>query len=83
MAITNKDIEKLSGVFVTKEDSKAFATNEDIRELRGEFLGRFDKLFKKMEDMTIEMKMSYYQSREQGDKIENHEKRLVLLEARA
>jgi len=32
MAITKSDIEKLSGVFATKEDLKQFTTKEDLKQ---------------------------------------------------
>ena len=89
MAITKKDVEKLSEVFATKEDlskfeariDQKFATKEEFKQVAND-LSRFrnevtishDKIFKKLEDMTIEM------NRRQEDQLENHEKRLVVLE---
>lgn len=82
MAITKKDIEKLSGVFATKDDLKAFATKKELAELRDEMLTGFDGVMKKLEDISIEQKMAYAQARRQEAKLENHEKRLVALEAK-
>ena len=95
MAITKKDVEKLSEVFATKEDlskfeariDQKFATKEEFKQVAND-LSRFrnevtishDKIFKKLEDMTIEMKIGYSQYRRQEDQLENHEKRLVVLE---
>lgn len=80
MAITKKDIEKLSEVFATKEDLKGFATKEDLASLKNEMLTGQDKIMKKLEDISIEQKMAYSQSRRQEEKTDNHEIRIKILE---
>ena len=91
MAITTKDIEKLSEIFATKEDLKAFATKEDLKafatkgelaNLKNEILAGQDKIMKKIEDISLEQKMAYSQYRRQEDKIEDHEKRIKSLEVK-
>ena len=44
MAITSKDIEKLSEHFATKKDLERFATKEDLSELKNVMLTKFDKV---------------------------------------
>ena len=56
--INDKDIKKLSEVFVTKEDiknlSEVFATKEDIKNLSEVFLTKEDgKSFAKKDDLTV------------------------------
>lgn len=75
MAITDKDIEKLSKVFATKEDLKGYATKNDL-------LNSQDRIIKKIEDLTTEMKISYGQYRRHEDKLENHETRIQTLESK-
>ncbi|MFH1761482.1 MAG: hypothetical protein ABIA63_10325 [bacterium] len=71
MAITKKDIEKLSDVFATKEELKG---------LKNEILTGQDKILKNVEDMRLEQKMAYAQYKRHDEKIENHEKRIGTLE---
>jgi hypothetical protein len=94
MALTKKDIEKLTDVFATKKDlenlSGVFATKQDLSDkvnnLRSELTDRIltsqDKIIKKIEDMTIEMKMSYSQYKRHDEQLENHEKRIKVLEVK-
>ena len=77
MAITNKDIEKLSGIFSTKGELKT-----DISNLRNEILSSNDKIMKKLEDISIEQKMSFAQYKRHDEKIDDHEKRIKTLEVK-
>jgi hypothetical protein len=58
MAITDKDITKLKGVFLTKEDAKNFATKDDLKQfatkvdlnkLEDKMMTRFDKVIGELE----------------------------------
>ena len=84
MVLTNKDIEKLSGVFVTKGEFKnelsGLATKEELKSFKNDILNGQDRIMKKLEDMSIEQKMAYSQDKRQDEKIENHEKRIIKLE---
>jgi hypothetical protein len=85
MVITNKDIEKLSGIFATKKDLDDRLNNglNNVRsELKDQILSSEDRIMKKLEDMSIEQKMSRVQSRRHEDKIEDHEKRIKALEVK-
>lgn len=75
MALTNKDIEKLSGIFATKEDL------ENLRgELKNDFLTSQDKIISKLDEMRQEQRMSLLQERRRDEKIENHETRIKKIE---
>ena len=83
MAITNKDIEKLKDVFATKadlENLKFELKNEFLT--KSEYLSSFDKIMKKLQDMSIEMKMFLSSSRRHGDELEDHEKRIKIIETK-
>ncbi|MFH1826301.1 MAG: hypothetical protein ABH823_03295 [bacterium] len=84
MAITKKDIEKLSSIFVTKSDFKDGLNNglNSVKfELTNQILTSQDKIMKKLEDLSIEQKMGRLESRRHEDRLEDHEKRIKVLEA--
>lgn len=66
MAITKKDIEKLSTIFLTKKDAENFATKEDLKDLRNE-LNRYatradlvefkDDIIKRLDDLRTDKLM--------------------------
>ena len=95
MAITKKDLDKLSEKFATKADLQKFATKADLQEFATKAdLQKFatkadlqvlkddylDKIMKKLEDMSIEQKMAYVQYRRHDEKLEDHEKRISFVE---
>ena len=56
--ITDQDVEKLKGVFVTKEDAKAFAMKDTLADLRlevGELHDKFDVMSDKMDYLVTGM----------------------------
>lgn len=89
MAITKKDIEKLSAIFATKEDLmnfatkdylNNFATKDDLKSLKDLILTIYDDLIKKFDDMKTEKLMLLTQSRRHEESFANHEERIVRLE---
>lgn len=79
MALTNKDIEKLSGIFATKDDLENLRS-ELRSELKNDFLTSQDIIIKKLEDIQLEQKMAYTQERRRDEKLENHETRIKKIE---
>ncbi|MBI5701675.1 hypothetical protein HZC34_07560 [Candidatus Saganbacteria bacterium] len=83
MVITKKDIEniiiKFSAIFATKQELQT-GLNSLKSELKNDILTSQDKIMKKLEDLSIEQKMSYAQSRRQEVKLENHEERIKHIE---
>ena len=79
MSITNKDVEKLSGIFATKDDLNNFR-EEILIKVNDSISNSQDKIIKKLEDMSIEQKMAFSQYRRQEEKLENHESRIKVLE---
>ena len=90
MAITQKDIEKLSEIFATKADleklTEKFATKADLgkymtkadfEELKYNYL---DKIMKKLEDFSTELKLSFSQYQRHDEKLEDHERRIKAVE---
>jgi type I site-specific restriction endonuclease len=89
MAITNKDIEKLKEVFVTKEEF-----NQRFEQIEIKFEGRFNEVNNKfnevtnlidhvmfeLRDMRQEVRINFSQYRRHDDMLENHEKRIKFLE---
>jgi len=55
MAITKKDIEKLSEIFATKKDLEAFATKKDLNLLREEMNAKFDQVDRKFDQITANL----------------------------
>ncbi|OGB87265.1 hypothetical protein A3H38_03210 [candidate division WOR-1 bacterium RIFCSPLOWO2_02_FULL_46_20] len=95
MAITNKDIEKLSEIFATKDDLKRFATKDDLKrfstkddladlksEIKDDILTSQDKIMKRLDDIVTEQRMGRLESRRHGEKLEDHETRIATLEAK-
>ena len=70
--INDKDIEKLSEVFATKEDlknlSEVFATKEDVKEL----LGGQDEIMEKLEILLQEKTIGDDQNKRQKKVLEIH-----------
>ncbi|MDI6731888.1 MAG: hypothetical protein QME05_04840 [Candidatus Margulisbacteria bacterium] len=95
MALTKKDLEKLSEIFATKTDlqclrqdlgklSEIFATKADLQYLRRDLedlkTEYLDKIMKKLEDISLEQKIAFSQYKRQEEKIDNHETRIKKLE---
>ena len=93
MSIPDEDIRKLKGIFVTKEEfnllkqdvSQLKSNTYDVKEELGEFKEQtstnFDKVMKVLEEIRTELIVSHEQYRRHDEKLENHEKRLVVLES--
>jgi hypothetical protein len=73
MAITCKDVEVLK---------ESFATKGELASFRNEVLIGQDKIMKKLEDISLEQKMAYSQYKRHDEKLEAHERRLSVIEAR-
>ena len=92
MAITDKDIKKLSGVFATKDDLKNFATKDDLKNfatkddlssLRKEILDGQDKIIKELETAREDRTLALGKDREQDRRLDNLEERMQAVEAGA
>jgi len=55
MAITNKDIEKLTGHFATKADLERFATKEDLKKLEDRVVKFEDKVVTRLDRVMGEL----------------------------
>lgn len=62
--LTNKDIEKLKGVFVTRD----------------EMFTRLDEVMGELKAIREEIGAMFYRQREHSDQLDNHENRLSNLE---
>lgn len=71
MILTKKDIENLTGIFVTKDE---------FNEFKNMVLTNFDKLFKMFETWRDENAIAVHKAYSQDRILENHEKRLGSLE---
>lgn len=79
MALSNKDIEKLSGIFVTKDEFK-----DGLKSLRTELTDKIltshDEIMKKLNDMSSDKIVMMGQYRRHDTTIENHEVRIKKIE---
>jgi hypothetical protein len=82
MAITDKDIKKLSEVFATKGDLKGFATKDDLSSLRKDILDGQDKIMKELETARQDRNLALGKDREQDRRLDNLEGRMQTVEAR-
>lgn len=80
MALTKKDIEKLSNVFATKEElnrlTKKFATKADFLQIKESL----DWLVGAVSTIKEELTVRFSQYRRHDDQIENHEQRIKKVE---
>ena len=74
--LNDKDIEKLSGVFATKEDIKNFATKGDVTQFKHEILGGQDKILEKLVILLDEKTVRDDQDKRQKKVMEIHNKSL-------
>jgi hypothetical protein len=90
MAITDKDIIKLSKVFATKDDLKNFATKDDLKRfatrddlssLRKEILDGQDKIIKELETAREDRTLALGKDREQDRRLDSLEGRRQKVEA--
>ena len=70
--IDDKDVEKLSGVFATKEDIKNFAKKDDIIEFKNEILNGQDEILGKLESLLQEKTVGDEQDKRQKKVLEIH-----------
>lgn len=70
--LNNKDIEKLSEVFATKEDIKDFVKKEDITEFKNEILGGQDEIIGKLNVLLDEKTFGDEQGKRQKKVLEIH-----------
>ena len=73
---------KVSGLDskVSRIDNKVDGLKDEMDERFDEVLGREDKIFKRLEDLETDNTFDAGASRRQEDKLENHEKRIVVAE---
>ncbi len=70
--LDDKDIEKLSETFVTKEDIRNFATKEDITEFKNEILTGQDEILEKLSVLSQEKTVGGEQDKRQKKVLEIH-----------
>jgi hypothetical protein len=84
--INNKDIEKLTKLFATKweficlEERMSKKMDDNTTMLRGEMLGFHDEVMKKLTDILQEQHAFLGLHLRNEDRIDNHEKRIRVLE---
>jgi len=76
MAITNKDIEKLTGHFATKIDLERFATKEDLKQLEDKMIIRLDKILSEQEKAKEDRIFAKAKDDEQDRKIADLDRKL-------
>lgn len=87
MAITKKDIEKLSEIFATKKDLEALRKEMNTRfelvdKKFDQIASNIDWLMGKVQLILDELTVIAHHYREHDLKLENHEKRIGALEVR-
>lgn len=82
MAITDKDVKKLSEVFATKEDLNKFATKDGLSDLKKEILGGLDKISGELEKMREDRVFAQGKDREQDRRLDGLEGRMQKVEAK-
>ncbi len=70
--LDDKDIEKLTEAFVTKEDIKNFATKEDITDFKNEILTGQDEILEKLSALSQEKTIGEEQGKRQKKVLEIH-----------
>ena len=70
--LDNKDIEKLSEAFATKEDIKNFATKKDIIEFKNEILTGQDEILEKLTAFSQEKTIGGEQDKRRKKVLEIH-----------
>jgi len=70
--LDNKDIEKLSEAFATKEDIKNFATKKDIIEFKNEILTGQDEILEKLTAFSQEKTIGGEQDKRRKKILEIH-----------
>lgn len=70
--LNNKDIEKLSEVFATKEDMKDFAKKEDVTGFKGEILKGQDEIIDKLNILLDEKTVGDEQDKRRKKVLEIH-----------
>lgn len=82
MALTKKDIEKLTDVFATKDDLARLATKEEMNARFDQVTKTLDWLVGKVQSISDELKINFAQYRRHDEKLEDHEKRIKTLETK-
>lgn len=72
--LNNKDIEKLTQIFATKEDIKDFATKDEIVEFKNEILTGQDEILEKLDILLTEKPIKEEQDKRQKKVLEIHNK---------
>ena len=70
--LNNKDIEKLSEVFVTKEDIKEFVTKKDFDIFKDKSLSKLDKILEGIVPLKEEKTIKSEQDKRQKKVLEIH-----------
>jgi alpha-N-acetylglucosamine transferase len=70
--LDDKDIEKLSEVFVTKEDIKELVAKKDFDDFKNESLSKLDKILEGIEPLKQEKVMKDLQDKNQKKVLEIH-----------
>lgn len=70
--LDDNDIQKLSEVFVTKEDIRDFATKNDITNFKDEILKGQDEILQKLNPLTDEKTIKDGQDKRQKKALEIH-----------
>lgn len=82
MAITDKDVKKLSEVLATKDDLERFATKDDLADLKNDVVTRLDKVMGELEKAREDRVFARGKDKEQDRRLEDLEGRAQKIEAK-
>ena len=77
---TRGDLLILKSDIVGEIDVKLEKIREEHREYKDEVMTKLDDISGQLEDLQQDKTLSIHQTEELGDKVDNHEKRIKLLE---
>ena len=74
--IDDKDVEKLSEIFATKDDLEKYATKDDIIEFKNEILTGYDTILEKLNTISQEKTIGDEQDKRHKKVLEIHDNAL-------
>jgi hypothetical protein len=81
MAITDKDIKKLSEHFATKADLDRFAAKDELNSFKADVMGSFDKVMAELVKAREDRTLAIGKDREQERRLDSLNGRVGKLEA--
>ena len=78
--ITRSDLDKFKNDIVSTLTTQIQANSNQIREVKNDLVSFKDEILKGQENLRTDKLMLISRDREQGEQLENHEERIVILE---